>query len=494
MNFLGIDVGTGGSRAVLINESGKVLASETVEHAPFASPEIGWAEQDPNDWWRASAAAIRNILKQENVSVAKIGAIGFSGQMHGSVFLDDTDEVLRPALLWCDQRTEKKCAEITKKIGAERLIELVCNPAVTGFTLPKILWLRENEPAIWRKVRAILLPKDYVRFQLSGDKASDVADASGTLLFDVRKRDWSNEMLEAFEIEKSLLPKVYESIEITGTISEKGASATGLLAGTPIVAGAGDNAAGAIGMGIVAPGAASVTIGTSGVVFVVTDKPTLDLKGRTHTLCHAIPSRWHMMGVAQSAGLSLKWFRENFGNGKSYDELVAEAAQIPDGSDGAIWLPYLMGERTPHLDPHARAAFIGLTANHTRAHAVRAILEGVAFSLRDSLEIFRALQLPIEKIRLGGGGAKSKLWRQIQANIYGQTVEIIEAEEGAAFGAAILAGIGTGAWASVDEACQKTIRIAETVEPNADAVELFNRQYKIYQLLYPALHSIINEN
>lgn len=492
MNFLGIDVGTGGSRAVLIDENGKVLASETIEHAPFASPEIGWAEQDPRDWWRACVAAIRAVLGRENVEAANIGAVGFSGQMHGSVFLDETDEVLRPALLWCDQRTEKQCVQITEKIGAEKLIELVCNPAVTGFTLPKILWLHENEPEIWQKVRSILLPKDYIRFRLSGDKASDVADCSGTLLFDVRNRNWSNEMLEAFGIEKNLLPKVYESIEITGTVSANGASETGLPAGTPIVAGAGDNAAGAIGMGIIAAGAASVTIGTSGVVFVVTKQPTLDLKGRMHTLCHAIPNRWHLTGVTQGAGLSLKWFRENFGDGKSYDELVNEAEQIPVGSDGAIWLPYLMGERTPHLDPQARAAFVGLTANHTRAHTVRAVLEGVAFSLRDSLEIFRELNLPIKNIRLGGGGAKSVLWRQIQADVYGQAVETVEAEEGAAFGAAILAGVGVGAWRSVDEACQKTIRVGSGIEPHKESIIILNRQYEIFKLLYPALRSVLN--
>ncbi len=487
MNFLGIDVGTGGSRAVLINEHGQTLASETVEHIPFASPQLGWAEQDPNDWWRASAAAVRSILGNEKIRTDEIGAVGFSGQMHGSVFLNEDDNVLRPALLWCDQRTEKQCSEITEKIGSERLIELVCNPAVTGFTLPKILWLRENEPEIWRRVRTILLPKDYVRFRLSGDKASDVADSSGTLLFDVKKRAWSGEMLAAFDLKKDLFPSVYESIEITGMVSTQGASETGLLAGTPIVAGAGDNAAGAIGMGTVSPGTASVTIGTSGVVFVVTDKPTLDLKGRTHTLCHAIPDRWHMTGVTQGAGLSLKWFRENFGCGKSYEELVNEAAKVPAGSDGALWLPYLMGERTPHLDSNARAAFVGLTASHTQAHAVRAILEGVAFSLLDSLEIFRELQLPIEKIRLGGGGAKSQLWRQIQADIYGQPVELLEAEEGAAFGAAILAGTGIGAWPTVDEACQKAIRVRNITEPDVRSVDLLNSQYKIYRALYPAL-------
>ena len=485
MNYLGIDVGTGGSRAVLIDENGKVIASATAEHAAFASPEIGWAEQNPDDWWRACVAVIREVLTKS--SAEEIGAIGFSGQMHGSVLLDESDNVLRPALLWCDQRTEKQCVEITEKIGAEHLIELVSNPAITGFTLPKLLWVRENEPEIWAKVKTILLPKDYIRLKLSGDKASDVADSSGTLLFDVQSRKWSNEMLDAFEISENLLPKVYESIEITGVVSETAARETGLKVGTKIVAGAGDNAAGAIGMGIVKAGMLSATIGTSGVIFAVTDKPKIDLKGRIHTLCHAIPNRWHNTGVTQGAGLSLKWFRENFGEGASYDELVDEAAKIPSGSDGAIWLPYLMGERTPHLDAHARAAFIGLTASHTKAHLTRAILEGVAFSLRDSIEIFKELGAPIEKIRLGGGGAKSPLWRQIQADVYGQSVEILETDEGAAFGAAILAGVGAGAWSSVDEACEKTIRVDETVEPNDESVEKLNRNYEAYKLLYPVL-------
>jgi xylulokinase len=490
MKFLGIDVGTGGSRAVVIDENGKISASATAEHAAFASPEIGWAEQTPDDWWRACTAAIRECLGA--VSAEEIGAIGFSGQMHGSVLLDENDRPLRPALLWCDQRTEKQCAEITAKIGRERLIELVSNPAITGFTLPKLLWVRENEPEIWERVKSVLLPKDFVRLKLSGDKASDVADSSGTLLFDVRNRRWSDEMLAAFEIDKSLLPRVYESIEITGKISAEAARETGLRAGTLIVAGAGDNAAGAIGMGIVKAGTVSATIGTSGVVFAVTDAPKIDLKGRIHTLCHAIPGRWHNTGVTQGAGLSLKWFRENFGAGKSYDDLVNEAALISAGSDGALWLPYLMGERTPHLDPHARAAFVGLTASHTKAHLTRAVLEGVAFSLRDSLEIFKETGALISSVRLGGGGAKSALWRQIQADVYDQTVEIIEADEGAAFGAAILAGVGAGAWSSVDEACAETIRIAERIAPDADSVEKLNRNYAAYELLYAALRPAMN--
>ncbi|MGI9035102.1 MAG: xylulokinase [Pyrinomonadaceae bacterium] len=487
MNFLGIDIGTGGSRAVVIDEDGVILASATVEHQPFASPEIGWAEQDPNDWRRASAAAIRACLQSENVTAESIAAVGFSGQMHGAVLLDAAGEVLRPALIWCDQRTEKQCAEIVEKIGAERLIELVSNPAITGFTLPKLLWTRKNEPKIWRKVKSILLPKDYVRFCLSGDKASDVADSSGTLLFDVQNRKWSNEMLDVFEIERDLLPKVYESPEITGKISQSGAAETNLKAGTLIVAGAGDNAAGAIGMGVVQAGTISATIGTSGVVFAVTDAPALDKKGRIHTLCHAVPNRWHNTGVTQGAGLSLKWFRENFGAGKSYDELTCEAAKVAVGADGLLWTPYLMGERAPHLDPHARAAFVGFSANHTRAHAVRAVMEGVAFSLRDSLEIFREVGTPVETIRLGGGGARSKLWRQIQADVYGHSVEIIEAEEGAAFGAALLAAVGAGAFDSVEAACQKTIRVIEKIEPNVAAVEILNRSYQAYKMIYPAL-------
>lgn len=485
MKFLGIDIGTGGSRAVVIDENGRVAASAAAIHKDFASPEIGWAEQNPEDWRRACKEVIAKVL--QSVKAEEIAAVGFSGQMHGSVFLDESGEVLRPALLWCDQRTEKQCLEITEKIGRERLIKLVCNPAVTGFTLPKLLWLRENEPAIWAKVKTVLLPKDYIRLQLSGDKASDVTDSSGTLLFDVQNRKWSDEMLGAFGIDKSLMPKVYESVEVTGRVSQTAADETGLKEGTKIVAGAGDNAAGAIGMGVTHPGTVSATIGTSGVVFGVTERAKLDLQGRIHTLCHAIPNRWHNTGVTLSAGLSLKWFRANFGDGKSFDELGGEAAKIPAGSDGAIWLPYLMGERTPHLDANARAAFVGLTASHTKAHLTRAVMEGVAFSLRDSFEIFKETGAKIEKIRLGGGGAKSKIWRQIQADVYGQPVEILETDEGAAFGAAILAGVGAKHWKTVDEACEKTIRVAEIIEPNANAVKVLNRNYEAYRLLYPAL-------
>jgi len=487
VKLLGLDIGTGGSRAIVIGETGHIFASATVEHHPFASPQIGWAEQSPADWWRASSAAIREVLAADGISADEIGAISFSGQMHGSVLLDENDDVLRPALLWCDQRTAKQCQEITEKIGGQRLIELISNPAVTGFTLPKLLWVRENEPQIWARVRSVMLPKDYVRYRLTGEKAIDMADAAGTLLLNVRERSWSEEILNELSFDAGLLPPLYESTEIVGKVARAGAEATGLKVGTPVGAGAGDNAAGAIGMGIVAPGTASVTIGTSGVVFVVTDKPTIDLKGRIHSLCHAIPGRWHMTGVTLAAGQSLKWFRDTLGPGQSYDELTNAAAAIPPGSEGAIWLPYLMGERTPHLDPNARAALVGLTASHTAGHLARAVLEGVAFSLRDSLEIFREIGAPIDAIRLGGGGARSPLWRQIQADVYGHAVETIEADEGAAFGAAILAGVGAGVWNSVDEACKEVIRVAERTEPDLLNVETLERNYQAYKQLYAAL-------
>lgn len=489
MKYLGIDIGTGGSRAVVIDEAGAVLASRTAGHAAFASPEIGWAEQDPRDWWRASVETVRGVL--ESVPADEIGAISFSGQMHGSVMLDSADEVVRPALLWCDQRTSAQCDEITATIGRERLIELVSNPAVTGFTLPKLLWVRENEPANWDRVRTVLLPKDYVRLRLTGEKASDVADSSGTLYFDVGNRRYSNEIMSALGLDADLFPPVFESVERTGAVNAAAAAETGLLEGTTVVAGAGDNAAGAVGMGIVKPGMLSATIGTSGVIFAVTDEPKLDLKGRIHTLCHAVPGRWHNTGVTLSAGLSFKWFRENLGGGLSYDQLTDEASEIPSGSNGLLWLPYLMGERTPHLDPNARAAFVGLTASHTRAHMTRAVFEGVAFSLRDSIEIFRELGARMESVRLGGGGATSEHWRQVQADVYGMPCETIEAEEGAAFGAAILAGVGAGEWSSVDEACEMSIRTNLRIDPDEKSSRVLDANYRAYSKLYDALKPVI---
>lgn len=419
--------------------------------------------------------------------------------MHGAVLLDENDEVIRPALIWCDQRTEAQSKELERTIGLDRLIQLTSNPPLTNFTLTKLLWVRQHEPNNWQRVRKIMLPKDYVRLRLTGESAIDVADASGTLLLDVAHRTWSSEVLSKTGVEVKLLPKLYESQEICGQLTDAGANATGLLKGTPVVAGAGDQAAGAVGMGITRAGVVSATIGTSGVVFAATDKPSLDPKGRLHTFCHAIPGRWHVMGVTQAAGLSLRWFRDRFGAGPDdgrdpYERLSAEAATVPVGSEGVLWAPYLMGERTPHLDPFARAAFVGLSASHTRAHLIRAVLEGVAYSLKDTFSIFGEIHVPVERIRLGGGGARSPLWQQIQADVYAHEVELLQAEEGAAYGAAILAGVGLGCWKSVDEACDAGVRVAKHIRVNKEASATMQRGYQTYRRIYPALHSIFAEN
>lgn len=493
--LLGIDVGTGGTRALILDEKGRVIASATEDHQAFVSPEIGWAEQDPSDWWRACGLAVRNALAQAKLSSDQIACVGLSGQMHGAVLLDEQDRVVRPALIWCDVRTEKQCQELTAQVGADNLIQLTCNPALTNFTLTKCLWVRENEPENWRRVRSLMLPKDYVRFQLTGERATDVADASGTLLLDVAHRCWSKAMLEMVQIDESLLPRLYESPEICGRVSDAGAAATGLQKGTPVVAGAGDQAAGAIGMGVVSPGTVSATIGTSGVVLAATDRPALDPRGRVHTFCHAVPGRWIAMGVTQAAGLSLRWFRDQFGLGgphESYESLTAEAAGAPPGCEGLLWAPYLMGERTPYLDPAARGMLFGLTASHTRGHVIRAILEGVAFSLRDTFTIFLEMKVPVTTIRLGGGGARSPLWRQIQADIYGQPVQTVDAEEGAAYGAAILAGVGVKTWSSVDQACQAVVRVAEKITPDSRHSLVLEKAYAAYRRMYPAMKSILN--
>jgi xylulokinase len=483
LTVLGIDVGTGGTRAVVVDDAGLVVASAAEPHEPFASPRPGWAEQDPDDWWRACTGAVRAAL--ERAPRHAVAAVGLSGQMHGAVVLDEREQVMGPSLIWCDQRTEAECRTITELVGEERLIQLTGNPALTAFTLPKLMWIREHEPQIWRRVRAVLLPKDYVRLRLTGERATDVADASGTLLFDVANRRWSAPMLDAVELDERMLPLAYESPEVSGEITAAGAEATGLAPGTPVVAGAGDQAAGAVGMGVVRPGAVSATIGTSGVVFAATDRPARDPLGRIHTFCHAVPGRWHVMGVTQAAGLSLSWFVDRFGG--DYQSATELAASAPPGSGGVLWAPYLLGERTPHLDPDARGALVGLTATHGRAHVVRAILEGVAFSLRDTLTIFDEMSIPVDSIRLGGGGARSHIWRQIQADVYGQEVEVPRADEGAAYGAAILAGVGARVWPSVDAACDSLVRIAARVAPDAEAAALLDGRYEAFRRLYGAL-------
>ena len=483
--FLGIDVGTGGTRALLIDRAGTVLASHSSDHPAISSPHIGWAEQNPEDWWQAAQIAIRAVVAQ---ATAPIEAVALTGQMHGCVMLDEHGEVLRPALIWCDQRTQPQCDWLTGTLGFDRLIELTANPALPNFTLTKLLWVRDHQPEVFARIRHVLCPKDFVRLRLTGEYAIDVQEASGTLLLDVTNRRWSEEVAAAAGIPLAWLPRLFESPEICARISPEGSAATGLPIGTPVAAGAGDQGAGAVGMGILAPGTVSATIGTSGVVFASTAAPTKDPRGRIHTFCHAAPGLWHVMGVTNGAGLSLRFFRDTFAPNTSYEALLAQAATAPPGSDGLLWAPYLFGERTPHLDPQARAAFVGITASHTRAHFIRAVLEGVAFSLNDTLTLFAELGIPVTGIRLGGGGARGPLWRQIQADIYGRPVELLAAEEGGAFGAALLAGTGINAWPNVQAACDATVRIAQTVSPQHAGT--MARAYTQYRKLYPALREI----
>lgn len=493
MALLGIDVGTSGSRALIVADDGALLASATGDHEPFASPGPAWAEQDPEDWWKATQTAVREALAASGLKATAIKAVGFSGQMHGAVLLDAGGRVVRPAIIWCDQRSARECDWLNRQIGPASILEHTSNPALPNFTLTKLLWVREHEPELWARVRHVLLPKDFVRFRLSGERAIDVADASGTLMLDVAARQWSAPMLNAAGIDMAFLPKVYESPDVCARVSKAGAEATGLAPGTPIVAGAGDQAAGAVGMGITRPGAVSATIGTSGVVFAATDRPATDPGGRLHTFCHAIPGRWHVMGVTQSAGLSLRWVRDHCRGGRAdmtYDDMTHAAADVPAGADGVLWAPYLMGERTPHLDSTVRAALVGLAASHGSAHIIRAVLEGVTFSLRDSFAIFEELQVPVQRIRLGGGGARSPLWRQIQADVYGRPVETVAAEEGAAYGAALLAGVGAGVWSSVDEACDTVVKTASVTAPNAADARTMASRYEVFRRIYPALKTI----
>ena len=500
--FLGMDVGTGGTRAVLVDEHGRVVAEASAEHQPFRVPHPGWAEQDPEDWWRAARQAIRDVLAQApraSGQPATVDAVGLTGQMHGAVMLDKEGLVLRPALIWCDVRTEPQCVWLTNQFGGgdagrRKLIELTANPALPNFTLTKLLWVRDHEPQIFAKIDHILCPKDYVRYRLTGAYAIDVHEASGTLLLDVTHRTWSKEVARVAGIPESWLPQLFESPEICANISDEAASLTGLRSGTPVAAGAGDQGAGAVGMGILQPGSVSATIGTSGVVFAATAAPTKDPLGRLHTFCHAVPRRWHVMGVTQGAGLSLRWFRETLaafpGYAQSYDDLLAAAATIPAGSDGVLWTPYLFGERTPHLDPTATAAFVGITSTTTRAHLTRAVLEGVAYSLKDSFTLFSDLGIPLKGVRLGGGGARGPLWREIQANIYNYPCERLTAEEGGAFGAALLAGVGAQHWPDLEAACAAGITVAETIHPQPDLAQRYAQGYAGFRKVYPALKGI----
>jgi xylulokinase len=485
--FLGIDVSTTSAKALLIDEQGQVVSTGSTELS-LSTPHPLWSEQNPADWWEGTVRAIRKALGAAGASGAEVQAVGLTGQMHGLVLLDAQGNVLRPAILWNDQRTGAQCKEITQRVGAQRLLEITGNRALTGFTAPKVLWVRENEPEVYTRAATILLPKDYVRYRLTGGLAMDKADGSGTILFDLKKRDWSPEVLEKLEIPAEWLPPTYEGPEVTGTITPKAAGLTGLKAGTPVVAGGGDQAAGAVGVGAISPGIVSLALGTSGVVFASTGQPFIEPEGRLHAFCHAVPGTWHFMGVMLSAAGSLRWYRDSLAPGISYDDLLAPAAGVPAGSEGLLFLPYLTGERTPYPDPLARGAFVGLTVRHTEAHLTRAVLEGVAFGLRDSMELIRNSGLgEIRQVRVSGGGARSLLWRQILADVMGTELVTINTTEGAAFGAALLAGVGGGHWTSVAESCEATIRTLEHTEPQPASSKVYEQLYPLYRNLYPAL-------
>lgn len=487
--LLGVDVSTTGSKAVLLDATGGVIATATHAHR-LSTPRPAWSEQDPAEWWEASSRSIREVLQIAEVQPDEIAGVGLTGQMHGLVLLDAQGEVLRPAILWNDQRTAVECAAITERVGRERVLRITGNPVLPGFTAPKIEWVRRHEPEVFARVAHFLLPKDYVRLRLTGEYAIDVADASGTSLFDVGARGWSDEMLAALEIPREWVPRVTESAEISARVSAEGARATGLREGTPVVAGAGDQAAQGVGTGIIRPGRVSVTLGTSGVVFAALDAYRPEPQGRLHAFCHAVPGQWHLMGVMLSAAGSLRWLRDAVtptgGEAAAYDALVEPARAVPPGAEGLLFLPYLSGERTPHPDPDARGAFVGLSLRHGLPHLTRSVLEGVAFGLRDSLELMKGLGLEVSEVRVSGGGARSPLWRQILADVLNAELATTDSVEGAVYGAALLAGVGTGVFASVETAAETTIRAVDTVTPGPDA-EVYERYYARYRALYPAL-------
>lgn len=498
MSYLvGIDISTTGNKALLVSanpsDAGRVVGVAATEN-PISTPRPLWSEQDPADWWTGIQAAIRQVLSETGVRGEEVLAVGLTGQMHGLVLLDREGEVLRPSILWNDQRTGPQCAWITEKVGLENLLAWTGSPALTGFTAPKVLWVREHEPDIYARVAQILLPKDYIRYKLTGVYATDMAGASGMTLLDLEKRTWSTEMLAALDIPAEWLPPTHEGPEVTGTISTEAARATGLKAGTPVVGGGGDQAAGAVGVGAVRPGVVGLVLGTSGVVFAPTPAPLFEPQGRLQAHCHAVPGRWHFMGVMLSAAGSLRWYRDTVAPGVSYDDLLAPAAEIPVGSEGLLFLPYLTGERAPYPDPNAKGAFIGLTVRHGLPHMTRAVLEGVAFGLRDSMELIQATGLGrLEQVRISGGGARSALWRQILADVLDCELVTVNTTEGASYGAALLAGVGVGIWPDVDTACEATIQVVVRVTPEPAQVAGYRAFYPLYRGLYSTLKPTFDE-
>lgn len=485
--FLGIDVSTTGAKALLIDGQGVVAAAATTP-LTLQTPRPLWSEQDPGEWWKGTAASVRKALADAGAKGADVAAVGLTGQMHGLVLLDAQREVLRPAILWNDQRTAAECAEIERRVGRAELVREVGNLALTGFTAPKILWVRRHEPDVYAKARLVLLPKDYVRLRLTGEAAMDKADGSGTMLFELRSRAWSRRVLDALEIPAEWLPPTFEGPEATGAVTAAAAAETGLAAGTPVMAGGGDQAAGAVGAGAVRPGVVSLTLGTSGVVFAATDAPLVEPEGRLHAFCHAVPGKWHLMGVTLSAAGSLQWYRDTLAAKESFADLVAEAEQAPAGCEGLLFLPYLSGERTPYPDPLARGSFVGLSVRHTRAHLTRAVLEGVAFSMRDCFGLLQGAGLgAVSEVRIAGGGAKGALWRRIVASALGLPMLTVNSTEGAAYGAALLGGVGVSAWPSVEAASDATIAVSGRDEPDAAWARAYEAHYPRYRALYPAL-------
>jgi len=501
--LIGIDIGTSNTKILIIDDSGKLVAKASGGY-PISSPRPGYAEQDPEWWWYAVKASIKEALKSSPVDPSEISAIGLSGQMHGTVLLGKDCIPLRPAIIWTDKRSSSQCMEFYEKIGREKVLDIVCNPITLGFMGPSLLWVDENEPSIFNETFKVLLPKDYVRFKLTGSFATDTSDASATLLFDVKRREWSHYLFSQLGIPPEIFVKVFESTEVTGEISAEGSESTGLPRGIPVVAGGGDSPVGAVGCGAIKAGVVSSNIGTGGQTFITLDGFKVDPEYRIHTFCHAVPGKWYLQGAILSAGLSLRWFRDNFAhleksvgalcNIDPYDLLSKEAELAEPGCKGLIFLPYLIGERSPHMDPNARGGFFGLTFEHGRAHLIRAVMEGVVYALRSCLEIFNELEIKTEKVIARGGGSRSSLWRQIQADIFNAEVVKTEVEEEAAFGAALLAGMGVGVYRDLEEASEKTIRIVSSESPNEERVKIYEKYYsKVYRNLYPSLRNYWTE-
>ena len=487
--FLGIDTSTTSSKALLIDERGEVVAVASSPHT-LQTPKPLWSEQNPLEWWQAVSASIRSVLEKAGVGGEAVIAVGLTGQMHGLVLLDEAGEVLRPAILWNDQRTQAQCDEIHARIGRERFIQITGNVALTGFTAPKILWVQENEPEVYARAKHVLLPKDFIRLKLTGEYAMDKADGAGTVLFDLKARTWSTEVLSALGIQAAWMPPTFEGPEFTGKITPEAAALTGLKVGTPVAAGGGDQAAQAVGVGVVEAGIVALTVGTSGVVFAATPSALVEPEGRLHAFCHAVPGMWHFMGVMLSAAGSLQWYRDTLAPEMSFDDLLKEAESVPAGSEGLQFLPYLSGERTPYPDPLARGAFIGLTLRHGRGHMTRAVLEGVSFGLKDSFTLIQNAGLgEIRQVRASGGGTKSALWRQILASVLEAELVTVNTAEGAAYGAALLAAVGAGNWPDVASACRAAVKLTGSTLPDAEQVKTYRQSYLLYRELYPALKS-----